>query len=70
VNARVGLLLLFACGSSKSAADGSAGLGSGAACDTSDDQCATGLKCCTQPTQPPHANCVLPTSTGTCPLVP
>jgi len=70
VIARMALVLVIACGSSKATIDAPAGLGSGAACDTTNDQCTTGLKCCTQPTQPPHAICVAPTSSGGCPLVP
>ncbi|HEX4449489.1 MAG TPA: hypothetical protein VH143_01410 [Kofleriaceae bacterium] len=64
------LMLLVACGSSKSTVDGPAGLGSGAACDISNDQCAAGLKCCTEPPQPPHTVCSVPTGSGTCPLLP
>jgi hypothetical protein len=69
---RIALCLLLACGSSKHSVDGGL-LGSGATCDLSNDQCAAGLKCCSEPThmQPPsHDICVTPQMDGTCPQFP
>ncbi len=64
-------LSLLACGHSSHPVDG--GLAQGAICDPQDDKCATGLKCCSEPThmQPPSQNiCVTPQTDGTCPMFP
>jgi hypothetical protein len=50
------------------------GLQSGAPCDLQNDQCATGLKCCTEPTHIPDASthdiCAPVQDGGICPMYP
>ncbi len=54
-------------------AAGSGGLQQGDTCDLNNDQCGSGLKCCSEPTHmnpPTHDICVPPDSNGTCPAYP